>query len=119
MKYLIVVVAALIIVGLLMPMYVTYISGDIGMGKVLQHPFLKIKPLCSIVGGEFKSEVSGWSDSTFGYCVVKSKTICKLKGGEIKHSTNLDLADKTREEAKELILGSMFVGVEGGCYKKK
>jgi len=80
----IILVFLLLVLVLIFPTYTHYLSGDILGGKILHHPFLAVKPLCSLVGGTFKSEVSGWSnDKTIDYCLVNKKLICVLWGGRI------------------------------------
>lgn len=83
-KYKIIIVIIVVILFLAtFPLFINYGSGDIGGQKVLQHPFMMVKPLCFLVGGRFKTEVSGWGGSDMGYCLVKNKLICTLRGGKI------------------------------------
>ena len=109
-KTIIIVVVVIVIIGLSVfvsrPVYMTYVSGDIGMGKVLQYPLLKTKLLCNIFGGEYKKEVSGWSNKVLGNCIVNNPRICNRHGGEIKNS---GVGDYTQP----------LMGVSNGCYKRK
>lgn len=108
-KIIIIILVTVLFLGTF-PLYVDYISGDVGGAKVLQHPFLMIKPLCSLVGGRFTTEVSGWSSRKMRYCLVKSKFICTLRGGRITTPV-------TEEDPYDLSQAVGYAAV-GSCVKK-
>ncbi|HBU07209.1 MAG TPA: hypothetical protein DEB09_03955 [Candidatus Magasanikbacteria bacterium] len=58
--------------------------GDICMGpKILVHTLATNKFFCSIVGGNYNTEIISMKQNNIG-CYITNKLFCKLKGGELK-----------------------------------
>ena len=105
-------IVVLVLVFLLLKLTTIYSQSGM-MGQPLKYGLVWIKPICFLMGGEFDGSsygITGNQTKFFGSCLVDSKIMCKLRGGEILPQVNFDQNDP---------YGTSIIGISGACYKKK